>query len=1035
MENTKSFLPPVIGIRINNGQSVTNNREITVEVKSLKLDPALIAEMQLGFSPDLSDGTWSKYTAEKQNLTLPGQDGLKTVYVRLKDKAGNLSPIESGEIMLDTAPPTECSLAINNGAPFTNDRQMRVMLHLKANGAAKMQIASSQAFENAVWEAFAENKLWLLSPAGDGKKIVYARFMDAAQNISEPVEATIILDTTPPGKGVVTINGNEKYTRSSLVKVSVSAQDAEKVLLVDKNGKSETWDFEPGNASLEKEWLFDSLQGVKTIRAFFMDNAMNKTAVAVQDDIILDSEGPPPPIVAINNGAKCTNEKEGKVSLKLASKVNPALLRMQVSSSDDFKDAPVSPFAANINQWSLPAGQDGLKSVFVRLIDEAGNYSSPARADILLDRESPVIKSLKINGGADMCTSPKANITIEAEGASFMQLGVTEAAVRSSIWEPVKYDIKDYQLPVGDGEKTIYMRLKDDAENVAGPFLASIMVDTKPPSGRVFFEGSSKFSNRQDKKADVRIEYDDALEMQLSEAPDFTTVSWQPVKPLVSGWTFSGEDGQKNIFLRLKDKAGNVSAPVAATVILDRTAPEDCRVLINAGAKWLNSPSRRVTLSLFARGAFEALISNDRSFASSKWTPVKPTIGWTLEGEDGIKKVYTRFRDEAGNESDIVESAIILDTHPPALQSFTVDQGKRFTNDNDMNVVLNVKAQGADFLAFANQPFEKPESVEWRPFKEDNEWKLEGEEGPKTLFLVLKDSAGNISSPATANIILDRTPPMGCRILTGNNEKFVNHPEKKATLVVSATGASEMMISNEADFSGAVWEPIHPRKDNWTLAGDDGEKTVYARFRDEAGNVSEAVSVTIRLDRKPPSDIRIAINGDSVYATRKDRIVNVRIHALEAKSMMISQDKNFTNAQWEDFKIAREFALTGADGEKELFVKCRDEAGNESQPVRGAIILDITPPELLKLLVNNGEGWTNASDKKVRVIVEAQGADLMMIGQDATFQGCSWKAYQRENEYILPGEDGEKEIFIRLKDKAGNESSTAATKINLKRSF
>src|SRR5690606_3701492 len=110
---------------------------------------------------------------------------------------------------------------------------------------------------------------------------------------------------------------------------------------------------------------------------------------------------------------------------------------------------------------------------------------------------------------------------------------------------------------------------------------------------------------------------------------------------------------------------------------------------------------------------------------------------------------------------------------------------------------------------------------------EQSEWALEGDDGAKTVFLMLKDSAGNISPPFTANIILDRTPPSGGRIIINNNEKFVNHPEKKVSLLISAS-ASEMMISNNADFSGAKWEPIQVRKDGWALPGDDGEKVVYA---------------------------------------------------------------------------------------------------------------------------------------------------------------------------------------------------------------
>lgn len=1023
---------PLIGIRVNNGQAFTNSREIVVEIKSLKLDPKLLSEMQIGFQPDLSDGNWTSYTEGKQSLTLPGADGLKTIYVRLKDKAGNMSPIESAGIALDTAPPTNCSMTLNNGAAMTNDKQMRVMLNLSANDAVKMQISASSGFENAIWEPYADRKTWLLSPPGDGRKVVYARFMDAAQNMSEILEAAIILDATPPAKGEAVINENAKFTRSPLVKIKVTAEDANKVYLIDRNGKNQTIDLKEGKA--EVEWNFDSLQGMKTIKAYFIDAAMNKSVNPAIDDIMLDSEGPPAPVVAINGGANYTNHPEGIVNLKLSSRANPSLIRMQICSTESFEGCQPTTFAASVDGWRLPSSEDGLKSVFVRFIDEAGNNSPTTRADIFLDRQSPVLKVLKINGGAEFCVRSKVNITIEHEGAAFMQLGASETIVKSAVWEKVRQEIGDFQLPVGDGGKIVYLRLKDEAENIAGPYQARIMLDTKPPVGEIVINDNGKFFNDPEKKADLHVRFDDAIEMQVSEIPDFSKTEWQPVKPLISDWSFSGDDGIKNVFLRLRDKAGNVSAPSTASVTLDRKAPEDCRLMINAGAKWINNPGKRVTLAFYAKGAFEMLVSHDPDFASVKWVPVRPTAGWTLEGDDGVKKVYARYRDEAGNESEVVSASTILDTKAPE-GSFNVDKGSRFTNNKDLQTLLTAQSSSADFVAFSNKPFENPDRAEWKPFREENDWKLDDEDGPKTIFMILKDSANNISSPYTANIILDRTPPVGGRILINNNEKVVNHPQKLTTILIAASGATEMMVSNAPDFRDAAWEPFQPKRDKWELTGDDGEKTVFARFKDEAGNISEAASSRIRLDRTPPTDIKIAINGDSVYATRKDRIVNVRIHALEAKSMMLGQDKDFTGAQWEEFKIFKELMLHGHDGEKEVFLKCRDEAGNESEPVSASIILDITPPELIRLSIDNGAEWTNANDKKVQVTVEAKGADWMMIASEPAFQGCDWRQYQAESAFILPGDDGEKEVFVRLKDKAGNESPASTAKINLKRTF
>ena len=52
-----------------------------------------------------------------------------------------------------------------------------------------------------------------------------------------------------------------------------------------------------------------------------------------------------------------------------------------------------------------------------------------------------------------------------------------------------------------------------------------------------------------------------------------------------------------------------------------------------------------------------------------------------------------------------------------------------------------------------------------------------------------------------------------------------------------------MIISTNSNFTGALWEKFQSTK-NYVLQGKDGSKTVYVKFKDAAGNVSEVVSST-----------------------------------------------------------------------------------------------------------------------------------------------------------------------------------------------
>ncbi|MCX6753663.1 MAG: ice-binding family protein [Candidatus Nomurabacteria bacterium] len=66
------------------------------------------------------------------------------------------------------------------------------------------------------------------------------------------------------------------------------------------------------------------------------------------------------------------------------------------------------------------------------------------------------------------------------------------------------------------------------------------------------------------------------------------------------------------------------------------------------------------------------------------------------------------------------------------------------------------------------------------------------------------------------------------------------------TLALSAIGATEMLISNDAGFAGASWEAYATSKP-WVLTSGDGVKTVYAKFRNATGDISSVVSNNVTV--------------------------------------------------------------------------------------------------------------------------------------------------------------------------------------------
>ena len=113
-----------------------------------------------------------------------------------------------------------------------------------------------------------------------------------------------------------------------------------------------------------------------------------------------------------------------------------------------------------------------------------------------------------------------------------------------------------------------------------------------------------------------------------------------------------------------------------------------------------------------------------------------------------------------------------------------------------------------------------------------------------------------------------------------------------------------------------------------------------------------------------------------------------------------------------------------------------DDAGNMSDVVQSKIILDSTPPLIKSFSIDGGQEWTNDKDKKVKLSIQADDATEIMISDNPSFTSGNWQTFSTAAlDYILPGDDGEKFVFIQLRDEIGNVSRPASAKINLKRTF
>ncbi len=106
-------------------------------------------------------------------------------------------------------------------------------------------------------------------------------------------------------------------------------------------------------------------------------------------------------------------------------------------------------------------------------------------------------------------------------------------------------------------------------------------------------------------------------------------------------------------------------------------------------------------------------------------------------------------------------------------------------------------------------------------------------------------TAPAVSSSAGSGSSYDPPPiPSEHALLINSGATSTMSPD--VTLIISATNAREMLLGNDQNFTGAVWEN-YATIENWKLIPVLGTTTVYARFRNQNNVTSSIISRSIML--------------------------------------------------------------------------------------------------------------------------------------------------------------------------------------------
>ncbi|MCL6590873.1 MAG: Ig-like domain repeat protein [Firmicutes bacterium] len=391
----------------------TNSANITLSVTNIKdINGSGIDKIRFGNANNEKDySAWEPCNSgsfTKYNWQLPGGDGPKTVYAQLKDKVGNIATLQQS-IILDTTPPQNGMLVINDGEPYTHDSNVSLTLSASDSSGVTGMRFSNNGKDFSTPEPYSPGpRNWPLDFSDEGDKTVYVQFQDGAGNwTTQEIKATIFYDNTPPN-GSIVINGGEKYTNNAAVTLRLAVNDSRgapvsRVRFSNDGSNYSAW--EP--FTMVKSWRLDreSEPGEKTVFVQFQDifNQVSTFMGYITLDLI-------PP-----QGAFTVASRTGKVLDNGSNPTNSTLVRLaNINVSDNqgaagansgvkgvcfwngASDSPPMEAACYALgdlppgglDWALAEGFDGERTVTMRVEDNAGN-SYLSRYTVTLDTAPP----------------------------------------------------------------------------------------------------------------------------------------------------------------------------------------------------------------------------------------------------------------------------------------------------------------------------------------------------------------------------------------------------------------------------------------------------------------------------------------------------------------------------------------------------------------------------------------------------------------------------------------------------------------------
>ena len=405
-----------------------------------------------------------------------------------------------------------------------------------------------------------------------------------------------------------------------------------------------------------------------------------------------------------------------------------------------------------------------------------------------------------------------------------------------------------------------------------------------------------------------------------------------------------------------------------------------------------------------------SLQSGDTSFFTIDGNVLKTNMSFEYDTKNSYK-ITIRVTDEAGNTFDKKFTIQITKNNAPT-GSIMINNGEAYTNSTNVNLTMTATDLEGEAIEmrFSN---DGTTWSSWESKISTKSWTLSYGEGSKTVYMQLRDTAGNISNTFSDTIVLDTTPPVIIGVTNNgvyNTDVTISFSEGTATLN-GATFSSGATVSTSG---------------NYTLVATDsaGNTTTITFVIDKA--LPKAVEVKIKSNNLDPTKAKV---GDTITLTMKtNKDIQAPIITILGKAAIVTG----ASTNWQATYVIDNGDL---EGTAPFTINFKDLLGNSAIEVTDVtdgsyVIVDSVKPTVKKVtMASNNANPTVAKVNDVITIdfetsEDIQSPNVSILGQTANVNdkgdgdAKTWQA-----SYTLKSIDLEGPISftIDFQDIAGNE--------------